>query len=425
MKNISTIIFLIFMTLYASHLQATYASPADSGSGSGCAATPQGTFRNTPEEAYTDWLSTWPRIILANCSGGTTSLTSSTLSGTAINYTYNTGSPCVVGCTGSGSASLISGGTSCPASGTSSGPFNIEYGTSITAAKAAYAIDSAGFCASGCGYIGAVRIRLQSFIKTGITNYRIAYDGSVSTGSSCSSTAGVSQGIGAADSCAFGQTKANVSGITYCYNSDGTKTNSGPATSCGDIFDNVTTSNADTSTTITTTVTDTCTGKKSVSTKNYSAGVTAPIVPASGSGPSGMGTGEGNSFGKIDPDTGQPSGSISDYCSKNPTAAVCKTTNSQDEYCQAHPDSASCSDLGSPSSSENLSTLNLGVSALTPVTVGSAYSCPSDVSISNSQVSGLTFSWAPICSFAQGLYPIIIAMAWLAAGMIIVGAKQG
>jgi hypothetical protein len=34
-------------------------------------------------------------------------------------------------------------------------------------------------------------------------------------------------------------------------------------------------------------------------------------------------------------------------------------------------------------------------------------------------------SWAPVCSFGSMIRPLVIAMGWLAAAFIVVGAKQG
>ncbi len=106
-----------------------------------------------------------------------------------------------------------------------------------------------------------------------------------------------------------------------------------------------------------------------------------------------------------------------DYCAANPHAAVCR------EYldeCKQFPDRLSCHSLGTLDD-ETLGTENneLG-QGLTPYSLPGSSSCPADIALPK----GMSFEWAGICQWASALRPIILAMAWLTAGLIVLGAAR-
>lgn len=103
-----------------------------------------------------------------------------------------------------------------------------------------------------------------------------------------------------------------------------------------------------------------------------------------------------------------------EFCSTNPTAAICK---GWEDPCQKNPELASCKELGTPSSSDTLGTSSADSGLITPVAIGTSGSCPADVPLPK----GAVFSWAPVCTTANALRPIILALAWLSAGLILIG----
>lgn len=90
----------------------------------------------------------------------------------------------------------------------------------------------------------------------------------------------------------------------------------------------------------------------------------------------------------------------------------------QDE-CKLFPDRLGCIDKGE-TDDEDLQTRDLGQS-INPVSVGSGGSCPSDKQLSYLGKQ-ITFSWSPICQGATWINPIVLAIAWLLAAYILVGA---
>lgn len=118
-----------------------------------------------------------------------------------------------------------------------------------------------------------------------------------------------------------------------------------------------------------------------------------------------------------------------EYCRLNPTAAVCKaaTTGSTDPgdkgkdagTCKQGDTSASCAKLDDAPIGDEIPSTSIGVTAIAPVSVAASGSCP--------QGPAMPFGigYMPmdgICSLASGIRPIILALAWLSAGLIVVGA---
>lgn len=93
------------------------------------------------------------------------------------------------------------------------------------------------------------------------------------------------------------------------------------------------------------------------------------------------------------------------------------------DLCQLHPEALACQQLGSYSPpSESLPSHNVNVS-ITPVEMP-AGECPDDMEAS---VMGfpITLSWQPLCTFAMGVKPVVLACAWLAAAYIVFTSRRG
>lgn len=104
------------------------------------------------------------------------------------------------------------------------------------------------------------------------------------------------------------------------------------------------------------------------------------------------------------------------YCSKNPNASMCKE---QSDFCKDHPDRAGCVEMGEPTDGDvsQLQTEHRG-ETMSIIPFNTSETCPADIALPR----GMSFSWGPICTGASWLKPVILAFAWLSAGLIIVGA---
>lgn len=70
---------------------------------------------------------------------------------------------------------------------------------------------------------------------------------------------------------------------------------------------------------------------------------------------------------------------------------------------------------------EGLSASSVGVSSITPVSLGGpAASCPAPVQLPH----GIVWSWTTVCNFASFLRPVVLALAWLSAGLMVLGAGK-
>lgn len=105
--------------------------------------------------------------------------------------------------------------------------------------------------------------------------------------------------------------------------------------------------------------------------------------------------------------------------STNPDAAP----EEKSEFCVDNPDALACWKEGDREDVD-LEKVTAGAS-ITPVTVGGAGSCPAAKSV-NYMGANLQISFTPICTAAGWINPIVLALAWLSAGFILIGAfKQG
>lgn len=109
-----------------------------------------------------------------------------------------------------------------------------------------------------------------------------------------------------------------------------------------------------------------------------------------------------------------------DYCKENPKASVCTGETEAEKFCKDNPDAVSCMKAGTPGDESGLTSVEKGISSITPVSVASSGGCPGDVQLPH----GAVFSYAPACQFAEGLRPVILACAWLVAGLIVLGMTR-
>lgn len=197
---------------------------------------------------------------------------------------------------------------------------------------------------------------------------------------------------------AKGEGFATMGGVTVCLPPTDKKTTG---------KESVTTTAADgTKTTVTTTTQETCTGAGACTTTSSSSTVVTP---------------PGGSPGAPTTATGaEVTTDETSFCEAHPNDAKCKGESDQGEFCAEHPDAVGCKDLGTPSDGEALGTKAAGVSSVTAVTVPTNMSCPSDITLPH----GAVFSWVPICDFAGWLRPVVLAMAWLGAGLLVIGGLR-
>lgn len=91
-------------------------------------------------------------------------------------------------------------------------------------------------------------------------------------------------------------------------------------------------------------------------------------------------------------------------------------------FCEENPDAAACAKQGEIPTPDIIPTHDVDFStAWSPV--GSGAGCPADVSLSFLG-QPLSWSYAPICTMAETIRPLVIGFAWLGFGFIIVGGLR-
>lgn len=114
----------------------------------------------------------------------------------------------------------------------------------------------------------------------------------------------------------------------------------------------------------------------------------------------------------------------SDFCTKNPSAPACIADKKKaDDACIENPDRVGCVDLGTPPDEAALTTTPSGLpSSISVIGFASNASCPADIALPRG--ASLSFRWS--CDMASALKPVLLALAWLASGLIVMGAfKNG
>lgn len=273
-------------------------------------------------------------------------------------------------------------------------------------------------CLGGCVASFSGRSPVATSVVNGVRRYyaKGQYT-TLGNGSSDICTAGPSNpdaGQGASsqtppDSCPAGHGMIKIDGKVNCVN-----TSTGASTAEPPQTDNKTTTrnqvtNPDNSTTVTTTTKNNITGGTTTVTETYPPGV----APGSGQ-PSGSSTvSTGGGAGGIGSGTGSGNGDgDKDACEDDPQRVGCK-----------HLDEILGDPVDGPDISNGTETLTF-----TPVAgFGSgSYSCPSNPSMNVSILgkSITVFDYAPVCQFASGVRPVVLAFAALAAALIGLGVGR-
>lgn len=378
------------------------------------AATLTSTFA-TPQLAMDAFVASWPR----NCMVGGVLHYQQTASGfvltsnTSLTYNiaaiaanqYTGGSAAVTGVVKTWTENVVA----CPAAGGlhSSGYFNI--GTSPNGQALASA------CQDGCAIktIGSTSPPGQSLYLNAYPRFRQIRNGVwyyfadmsyYHTGESCSpDTANfLSDFVGSLPnmSCGAGQQMVTMSGVTKCFNSDGTATNANSASAVA--------------------------AAKTLADAQAASRVAAAGTLATQSGLSASGVADAKSIAAGVAAAGLTGGTSSNpystsdpmfqYCVDNPDADLCQ----QKTACDKNPNLASCAELGTVADDVPLGIRTVTVSSITPVSVGGAGACPAPRAM---VLHGQTYYMAfdTYCNFATGIKPIILVFAWLASAGLLVG----
>lgn len=124
----------------------------------------------------------------------------------------------------------------------------------------------------------------------------------------------------------------------------------------------------------------------------------------------------------------QPDGSTVTANTSNPTPSAvpnAKNTPPVDvpkTDCQLHPLAVGCLELGTVAASEVIPTSNISL-ALSPTSLGAGF-CPSP-NIVNYSKGSLSVSYQPLCNLATGVKPLVLALAWLGAGLLVLAPVRG
>lgn len=106
-----------------------------------------------------------------------------------------------------------------------------------------------------------------------------------------------------------------------------------------------------------------------------------------------------------------------------PEAEQTKTpTEEKQDQCEKYPDSLGCLKMGEVSSPD-LQTQQKTIAAISPVSVGGVGSCPAPLTTSF-MGNTITMRWDLPCQAAGMLKPLILALAWLSAGVIFIGGVR-
>lgn len=107
----------------------------------------------------------------------------------------------------------------------------------------------------------------------------------------------------------------------------------------------------------------------------------------------------------------------------DPTTGVEAPPEKQDEFCKQNPDSIACMEKGETDELD-LETRSIG-GMVSPIAVGGAGHCMADKTLALATMGrSITFTYKPICDLASMVRPLILALAWLLAGWIMIGAVK-
>lgn len=103
-------------------------------------------------------------------------------------------------------------------------------------------------------------------------------------------------------------------------------------------------------------------------------------------------------------------------------APITDTPEPEKDPCEDHPDRVGCVDLGTVDDME-LQTQQHSPISITPVSVGGAGSCPAPLT-GSFLGKPIAFKFDYACTAANMLRPLILALAWLSAGIIFIGGVR-
>lgn len=108
----------------------------------------------------------------------------------------------------------------------------------------------------------------------------------------------------------------------------------------------------------------------------------------------------------------------------NPNNPKEKPKDDPFDLCQAHPEILACAELGKAPDAESLEEKTKDVNVTPMSGWGGGGTCPSAKVV---HVAGrdVPIPFDLVCDFMSGLKPIILALAWLSAAMILIGARGG
>lgn len=104
----------------------------------------------------------------------------------------------------------------------------------------------------------------------------------------------------------------------------------------------------------------------------------------------------------------------------NPSDTTSQDNTKETPFCTLYPESLACAKMGTPEEAGNLDSKAMGVESITIQTFGSSATCPAPIPLPHG--SELSFEWP--CRMAEGVKPFLLALAWLAAGLIVIGAMR-
>jgi hypothetical protein len=95
------------------------------------------------------------------------------------------------------------------------------------------------------------------------------------------------------------------------------------------------------------------------------------------------------------------------------------------KLCEDYPDISACAHLGEPPGSVSIPTVVRPLDFTEQVTFGpSTAACPAPAQIANSRGLPLEFSYAGMCSFMDGIRPIVVGLAYLTAVLSFFGIRR-
>jgi len=105
-------------------------------------------------------------------------------------------------------------------------------------------------------------------------------------------------------------------------------------------------------------------------------------------------------------------------CDQYPNIEACAPAKK--EFCEKNPKSPACLEVDAPDLPD-IETKNKDIS----ITPDSGWGADGGACPASRKLSHAEFSFQPYCDFATGIHPAVIAAAWLAAAVILVGATRG